>query len=372
MKKNKRTFPIFWMCFALFVFVMAIFWICVTGNVKKSLAEYESSQPERLLETIVSQIENGNIDKLVTIDDSENRFEDAKTYYNDYIHRVNDRTITFEKDLNSYDAKNPVYKIYADDCCVAYVTLHEVSSENILLILTKQNWELSKIEPVVSTGNKEVTIVAPDSYSVFVNGIKVDSREKTAREWEIKEFEYAAEYVAVPKLVEYHVEGLLNEPEVMVFDNMGREVSYTVATDGRYTVSEYFPSDFPEGIEDMALKNAKDYSNFFSRDLEGCRASVAPLQGMFPENSYYLKLADNYRNNDMWMYSAHEAPQFEDERVSNYIYYTPEFFSCEVYFKKNMKLTLNGEQRTDITNTRYYYVKVDDRWVVADMKAVVE
>lgn len=370
--EKKKHFPVFWVCFALFVLLMAIFWIWVISYVKKCLVTYEDSQPERIIEQLAAKMEDGTILDFVTIEKGASRFEEEDIYLQDYLSRINGKAVTYEKEAGSYDAKRPVYLLYAGDEPAARVTLAETASESLMFILTAQQWEVVSVEPVYNTGTEAVTIVVPDTYNAFINNIKADDRELTGNQWELAGFQYAAEYVTVPKLVEYHVEDLFEKPEVKIYNNYGEETAYTVDPEGTIRIEGFDATAMPKELESYVLSNAKDYSNFFSRDIEGCRNSVAPIAGMFPEDSYYLELAENYRLNDMWMYSAHETPVFSEERVSNYIVYTPELFSVEVYFEKSMKLTSTGDVRTDITNTRYYYANIGGSWLIVDMQSVLE
>ena len=241
-----------------------------------------------------------------------------------------------------------------------------------MFILTQQEWAVENIEAVYETGDKAITITAPDNYSVFINGVKLDSRELTGNVTQIDALKYAAEYVTVPQLVEYKVDGLLSEPEVTIYNNQGGQVMFETDDNGNIVIDTFMTSAIEPELSATVLQNAKNYSNFFSKDLDGCSNSVAPIAYMFPADSYYLELAENYRLNDMWMYSAHQAPVFANETVSNYIVYTPELFSVEVYFEKNMVLTLNGEARQDIVNSRYYYADIDGSWLIVDMQSVTE
>ena len=131
------------------------------------------------------------------------------------------KAITYEKLQTSYDAKHPVYNVYAGGQLVAKITLKETSSEPLMFILTRQEWDIDSIEAVYEKGSIGFTITAPDTYNVFVNGVKLDSREQTGNVTEIAALKYAAEYVSVPQLVEYRVDGLLNEPDVTVYNNQG-------------------------------------------------------------------------------------------------------------------------------------------------------
>lgn len=371
MAKRKNA-PVFWICFAVFIIIMVIFWVSVINHVNKCLVIYEDSQPEYVVDEVIKAFESSTVFDSMVFEKSSNRFESPDIYKERYISKIKGKTFTYEKSAKSYDAMHPVYNVYADDTLIARVKLKEVSSKPLMFILSEQVWELETIEPIYEYGSRGIKVVAPDNYSVFINDVKLDSRELTGEKWEFTELKYAKEYVNVPELVEYKVEGMLNEPKVTIYNNQGEIVMYNTDEQGNKCVDSFMTSAIDNELAAQILQNAKNYSNFFSRDIEGCRSSVEPIAYMFPEDSYYLELAENYRLNDMWMYSAHETPVFSGETVSNYIVYTSELFSVDVYFEKNMILTANGEKRTDITNTRFYYAKLNDKWVIVDMQSVTE
>lgn len=371
MEKKRFRFPFFWVFYVLFIAVMVVFWVKAIDYVKVCLNTYESCQPEYFVEDVVAQIEALEIDEYMDFQKSASRFEDMEVYKDDYISKITGKDITYEKAAGSYDATAPVYKLYIDGEHIATLTLKQLSSEPLMFILAKQEWAVESIEPVYDIHNEGVTIKVPDTFKVYVNDVLLEESELTGNSWTIDSFEYASEYVTVPKIVEYKVEGLFEKPEVKIYNNYNELVEIPQNED-LIEVTEFAVGQMDAELEEFALTNAKNYSNFFSRDIEGCRNSVEPISYMFPEGSYYLELAENYRINDMWMYSAHQTPVFSNEKVSEYVQYTEDFFSCDVYFEKQMTLTLNGESRMDITNSTYYYVKIDGNWVIADMKTIVE
>lgn len=127
----------------------------------------------------------------------------------------------------------------------------------------------------------------------------------------------------------------------------------------------------PNDLKSMVLEQTERYTNFFSVDLPGCKGSVSPIRDMFPKDSYYLDLADTYRREDMWMYSDHNAPVFKNEKVDHYVRYNEEFFSCEVYFDKEMVLKKTGKKKVDTTNFRMYYGLLDGEWKILDMATLL-
>jgi len=372
---GKKKFPVFLVGYLVFLMVQVSFWAYVLNYVRDSLLAYEAAQPEHVVEALVQELEGGNVEAYISFPTADNEFEEPDIVKQQYIAHFAGKEIEFEKSPGSYDVQNPVYDLYADNRKIAAVKLKEIASESLMFILSVQEWEIASVEPVLETGEKGLLIHIPDNCTVELNGIKVDKEKYlTGRKWELEELQYAAAYTAVPEMVEYQVTGLFEFPEVKLYNCFGQEMEYTEEE----SVIEFtgFPEVPVEGELEVlaadALQNAINYSNFFSKDLPGSNKSVEPIQYMFPEESEFLVLAENYRRHDMWMYSDHNTPVFENERVSDFKWYSDTLFSCNVYFEKMMVLTKTGEVRTVVTNDTYYYADFGGEWKVVDMRAIVE
>lgn len=369
-KRKRKKIPFFRIVYFIFTLTLVLFWAVIFFYVRNCLQIYEAAQPEHVIEELISRIDVEEGTDSPYFQMAVSRFEDEGNYKNTYLSALKKAGITYEKAPDSYDAKAPVYHLYAGEVRIAAVSLEEKASYPLMMILTVPEWEITKVRPSGITGENEATITVPDIYTVWINGMQADERERTGIRHEMEEFQYSAEYTEVPELVEYKVEGLFEMPDIQIRNAMDEDIAFSVAEDNSITVDTFQASVMDKELADYVLTNAKNYSNFFSRDLEGCQTSTAPLRYMFPKDSYYLVLAENYRRFDMWMYSGHNAPVFLNEQVSNYVVYNEGFFSCEVSFDKKMILTKTGQERHDIHNTRYYYVKVDGKWVITDMQTV--
>lgn len=368
---KKKKFPVFLIGYFIFLMVLVLFWAYVLRYVQDSLLTYEASQPERVMESLICDLEEGRIEEMLSFPSAQSRFEDPDIVKNKYMAQLSGQSLRFEKAPGSYDVQKPVYHIYAGDRRIASVSLRETASEPLMFILSIQDWEIASVEPVLETGDTKLLIHAPNTCTVQINGVLADERELTGNQWEVEAFSYAAEYVDVPDIVEYEVSGLFEMPEIVIQDKYGQDMAYT-NVEGVIDARAFPTGRIEDALAEYVLKNAKNYSDFFSGDLPGGNHSVEPLKYMFPENSYFVEQADHYRRFDLWMYSQHEAPTFANERVTDYIRYSDNFFSCNVYFEKTMFLTKTKEYRTVVTNDTYYYVNIDGKWVVADMRTVLE
>lgn len=369
--EKAKKISVFWKFLLIFSLVWILLWAMLIRYVYGCLKTYEAAQPERRVEEVAALLREGDLREVFEAAPDCSRFEDPTAYQAAYRSQVEGKDLTYRKAPGSYNAQAPVYDLYAGDTKVAVMSLKEKSSRSLMLILTLQEWEVASVEPVFDRGSIDYTVTIPNSYTLMVNGIPADERERTGERFELEEFQYAAAYVTVPVLLEYRVAGLREEPDIQVYDPNGTRIEPDRVGEGRLRVDSFSPMEMDPELSAYVLKNAEDYTNFFSGDLPGASAGVACLRGMFPKDSYYLELAENYRRHDMWMYSAHRTPTFSDEKVENYIRYSEDLFSCEVSFDKKLILTNTGQERHDLTHTRFYYVNIDGQWVIADMQQIL-
>lgn len=371
---KKKGIPVFWILFFLFVAVMVAFWLWAGKYVNESLVRYEESQPENTMEQVLEQFRMSGLDQYMTVEGEISRFEELSDYTEQFQGEMKGKILFYLLARGYQDPSAPRYELFADGEHIGYCTLKEVSSESFFLnLLTMSEWALDTVELEAVSGEKSVEITVPDSYQVLLNGIPMDERELTGEASVPKELNYASAYVEVPTFVTYRAEGLLKEPEIQIKDQNGvllQEYATERQQDGKLlkaSVEAFAESDMPEELAAMALENTERYTNFFSVDLPGSRGSVSPIQDMFPEDSYYLELADTYRREDMWMYSSHDAPVFRNETVDHYIRYSDDLFSCEVYFDKDMRLHKTGKIKVDTTNFRLYYGWLNGEWKILDI-----
>lgn len=359
--KNK-----FWLGYLIYVGILIILILLTLSYVWNTMKEYEASQPENRVKSLVSQLEKGDISALK--DQVSSKFESSDAYADLFQKAVEGKKLTFTQDSELFSTSEPVYDILVDKKVVAKVSLKEKSQKQKLMFLTISDWSIGSVEANIEGGTNQVKITLPSTYTVSVNGVELGKDEVTTAPADMEGFEYVAEYVAAPQVTTYEVKGLIEVPEVVVKDGSGNQIDLSSYADLSDIVISYPTSEISQELSDYTYAAAKAYSNFFSRDLDGCSESTACLQPYFPEGSYYIDLAEQYRQGDMWMYSDHTAPVFSNIGVSNYIPYSEDCFSVEIVFDKSMLLTLNNETRVDHNDQIYYFVQVDGTWLIADIK----
>ncbi len=359
-KKNKSKF---WFGFRIYVgaivVIMAVMLIIVWSKMKK----YEESQPQYLLEDIIEGLEKGDTSSINF--SSESKFEDAGEQAKLLAESVKGKELTYSIKTSSLDKME--YNINDGDTTVAVVSINASNTRKMMAILSISDWKIGTVMAPNSTGNNNVKVTVPESFIVSVNGVELGEDEKSGDSSQVEGMEYAAEFVDVPTMITYEVKGLINKPEVTVKDNNGNDVDLSSYKDYSDVSLTFAAQEMPQELQDYVITAAKSYSNFFSKDLDGCSAGTGCIEPYFTSGSEYIARAEEYRLHDMWMYSAHSAPVFSDVAVSDYVVYSDNFFSCRVTFNKDMTLTANGQTMSDPSDKTYYYVKVNDSWVIAYM-----
>ena len=361
--ENKKKSK-FWIGYGIYMGILVVLLVVLLVNVWSIMKKYQAAQPERKMEELIERLEKGDVSDVRVASGS--KFEPASDNLAAFSDMVKGKSLTYTVKSRTSDSMK--YNIKDGEDVVAYAELTASNNRRMMFILAVSDWNLSGVEAVSKNGNKAVSIEVPDGYSVYVNGVMAGEEERTGEPVVVDGMEFVAEYVDAPKLITYQVKGLTEVPVVSVKDGNGNDIDMSLYTDYSDIKVSYQESDIPDDIKEYVITAAKDYSNFFSRDLQGCGESTACIQKYFPQGSYYIDLAEQYRTGDMWMYSGHQTPVFSNVDVREYTVYSDSCFSCRVIFDKTMILK-NGETRTEHNDQVYYYVNIDGKWLIADMKS---
>lgn len=365
MKKKRK----FWLVWLIYVTVLAILIAVLWMKVWKIMEIYEAAQPKYAVDTLIGQLAENRYAGEVVV--SENKFETSEVYAQAFSDSVKGRELTYRTESSG---SRIVYGIYADDAKVATAVMEEYNQQPLMAILTVSDWKVTRVEAVTAEGQCGVHLEIPMDYRAAVNGIVLSGEEQVGEPVPMEGMKYVSEYVEIPFYVTYEVKGLLKEPKVEVWDEQGNPVEMQeMLTDvGSWTVCAsvaYGEQEIPQELKTYVTQAALDYSNFFSGDLAGSSKSTACLQKYFPKDSYYIELAERYRRGDMWMYSSHNTPTFDNLEVKEYIPYNENCFSCRVVFDKSIHLIKTGETRVEHNDQTYFYVKQGENWVIADIKS---
>ena len=117
-----------------------------------------------------------------------------------------------------------------------------------------------------------------------------------------------------------------------------------------------------------------------SKDLTGGKRGFDTIKKHLIDGSYLYDVAYSWAYGIDITYTADhvlENPPFTEEKISNYVDYGNGLFSCDIYFVKHMYLTKKYMHVTDVTNSTFYFMylqnedKTDGRWVIVDIQEII-
>ncbi len=383
---KKKRIPIYWIALAVYTLLLLAGGLAFLEYTDKSLQQYENAQPEaamaRYLEEFKKMAKDGVLCDNIDMPAVPNAFETAEDYrafYQDRLEGIS--AYAFVKDEGNYSAQAPSYMIYGDQEPVAKVILSPSHERTLLGILTVVDWETAAVAPVFGRDLQDYAIRIPDNYSATVNDIPLSAEYLTGERVENPEFANVSAYVQMPANVEYALSGLLEKPEIKIFNAQGGEAAFAWDEETNVAMAEQEPVPMPENYYQEALLMAQAWENFLTGDLPGERHGLAAIRRYLLQDSYYWKMADDYaKSEDITFISAHTMgnPPYSNVKISNYIPYGENCYSCHIYFEKNMILK-SGSRRVDTIDSTFYFVKYDDsddgtdnpHWAIADMTAAV-
>ncbi len=227
----------------------------------------------------------------------------------------------------------------------------------------------------------DCTVTIPINYELQINGKETETEPRII---DNPDYQYVAEYIEVPKLLEYRFEGLAKAPTFTITDNLLQPMNYLLAQGGELTLTEQKGEDtLPDWLSNQIdpLAIAKKWSLFMTDDLEGSLNGYYNMRDYLIRGSYYDTVAYQWATNiDITFISDHyfRDPAFSKESVTNIVLYGDNCFSCDIYFEKHMTLTRTGKHQDDIFHRRMYFINLDDtddgkdnpHWVIADMQEI--
>lgn len=385
MKKKSGKIKVIYMIYlAVLILLMMLF----LWHARKTLILYEASQPKYLMDALIAT--PGLTLSMNTAVLTFNEFETLEDYQEQLRLLMEDNALQYHFLKESYTDGSLTYGIYAGETPIGTAVLKPVNTITRLIAIPITDWQLTTLDAYEAHGDYSASITVPDNYTIKINDIPLTHTYVTERT-PYEELEYSAAYVSVPEQVTYEVSGLKHPAQITILDADGSELSissdvsdtppvtsYDASDASPVTSSDasigsvvlcYLPAEKEISVElrSIVLDAVETYSNFFSRDLPGCRESIEPIRGLFPEDSIYLTLADQYRREDMQIFSSHTDTQFINESITEYIPYNDRCFSCRVSFDKSMTLS-SGRKMIDTTDNIYYFVLQDGNWLIADIR----
>lgn len=346
--KKLNKYKIFITIYSVILVIIMIFSLTY---VYVTLINYEKNQPKSYIKNLINKVKN-NPSKYLDIKDE---------YVEGYKNILKEKIEIEELDDNSY-------QILADGSPIFNVKLNKGESINKLVLLNYNLLSLNEIKTTDDKGAYYYKIKVPSSFTVKVNGDKID---EVLKKEIIEEFE-DIDNENFPVNHIYEISGLSNKPNIEIYNNNGDLVKAEIV-DGYITSYEFYKTnDYKKYLKNSidVLKFAKNWSLFLTNDLKGNGLNILKPY-LIKDNRMYTFAKDWATGIDKTFVSTHRLknPTFTNESVTDCVIYSNTAFSCLVKLEKNM--VVSGKDKVDTLNDRMFFVN-DNGWKFVDMVFVSE
>lgn len=375
MKKRKNgNYKKSLIIFALVLLIIGeVFLIYVSSTLK----EFELADPDNFIASIIEDMKRstnkGNVGKYFTFEDINSPYENSPSFENGYKELLNNANMTYKK-----AGEDNTYSIFADDNLIAKVYLKTNTTRHRLGLLTYDVLEIDKIECFNQNGLYALDIYVDSMYDLYINGNKALEDDLKASDT-LSQYNEVKSIANVPKHNHYYINNLTNKPELKVKDKDGNSFDLEYK-DGAYyfekfeEISSYEDAKGKLKYDYNPLELAEKWSLFLTADLTGARYGFYTIaSNMIEDTDMYNKTWSWATNVDITFTSLHtlDKETFTNEKVSNFIFYNDDAFSCEVYLEKHLTL-IDRQKRTDVLHDRFYYVYYEDGYKLIKMESIME
>ncbi|MCR5390810.1 MAG: hypothetical protein K6E77_08655 [Lachnospiraceae bacterium] len=385
---EKKNSPIKTVYLSYTVLLIVLVFLLVL-HARKSLIQYEASQPERIMEQITASLHASGLKTEIAAADTDYMEEVIKGFSipveksiscneyetdSEYISNLNSALTAENADIKytmtgeDYSDGSFTYAFSVNGKHFADAKLIPGDSYSRLIFLKITEWKPVNLYVERNDDRHSVTVSMPRGMTAYINGKEI-SKDHITASVSMPELDYCREYTEIPEIVTMEVPGFMDTPSVSICNASGEIINCEASDDGNGNLSfetGYETPAMPEDLKEKVLDMAHTYSLFFTRDLPGAVASIDPIRPLFPEDSEYLKLAETYRRQDMEIIVAHTGTAFISDSVSEYTVYSKDCFSCRISFTKTMNMY--GQEIKDDTDNTYYFVRIDNKWKIADIE----
>lgn len=436
-KSNLSKFSKFLIVYILVLLVISAFVLIRVNSLLRDFEASQPERiVEQQITLIRDAARAGELEKALPITGAADELLETDHYPDSFVECIANSDLTYEQKTGAFGANSTEYTVLADGKPVVDIGLTSTNERTQMIVFSTADWSLESKEAVVFErefslpsgiflringnivtgeeidengdnkynieylGNTDVELLdtfgnsekqyrtvrknfggarftVPSNFEVTADGKEVSEVCKTSTA--ISEYEYVAKYTEMPTLVDYDISFIPREdgsrPVISIKDNLGDEVEYSYGEKLKVSKQSALPT-VPEELMNQAgvLDFSKKWSLFMTNDLAG---GLGSLSKYLFKDSYLYSVAYKWSIGiDRTFTSIHTLynPPFKDEKVTNFVQYSDNCFSCDVRLVKKMRIA-NGLDVDDELSGKLFFVKYDNtkdgidnpQWMVADM-----
>ena len=355
---------IFYTLYFLFILAFALAAYIGLKIVHNWLSDFEAAQPTYKAEQVFQQLftdpDWGAL--YVSAGAKDSAYEGKEEYVNYMEAKVGDTPLTY-METSAGLSGNKKFVVRLNDEKVATFTLvdnNRVSSglnlQDLESLADIPDWQLGSVE-VFFERVGSYRIVKMDGHTAYVNNVALDE-SFTIMEATTIAAEYLPEGLTGVSMCTQEVTGLMEKPDVVVFDEDGTQVEVTYDEAERTFTARTEVNTMADDQKEAALEAAKINCLWMIEEVKD-RGKVA---------KHFDSASKPYKDittlGELWM-QGHAGYEFKNEEVTKFASYGDEMFS--VYVSLDLDVTRkDGSVKNYPFSKTLFLKKINDSWKVVD------
>lgn len=355
---------IFYTLYFLFILIFALATYIGLKIVHNWLSDFEAAQPTYKAEQVFQQLftdpDWGAL--YVSAGAKDSAYEGKDEYVNYMEEKVGDTPLTY-METSAGLSGNKKFIVRLNDEKVATFTLvdnNKVGSglnlQDLESLADIPDWQLGSVEVFFERAGS-YRIVKMDGHTAYVNDVALDE-SFTIMEATTIAAEYLPEGLTGVSMCTQEVTGLMEKPDVVVFDEDGTQVEVTYDEAERTFTARTEVNTMADDQKEAALEAAKINCLWMIEEVKD-RGKVA---------KYFDSASKPYKDittlGELWM-QGHAGYEFKNEQVTKFASYGDEMFS--VFVSLDLDVTRkDGSVKNYPFSKTLFLKKINDSWKVVD------
>lgn len=325
--------------------------------VDASLTAYEQAQSSYVAEDMASMFIEGRYDEIYNYEDASKLVMETKEDYVDYLKELTEGTYITYKEVGTREQDERKFTVSSNGKSFASFTIKK-SGESVDcgLLGVVDLYEFGSVSTdVIQPITYQVTI--PDDAKLIVNDEEI-GKDNIVKDG-IETFASGHLPSGYPSytLCTYRFTIALGLPEIEAFDVNGKKLALTETSQDVYEhIFTYMDDELKPIHEKYIVEVGESICKFMT---ENC--SKYTLLKLLKDNSPAAKAINE--TDASWLTEAQEY-SFRNVRTENYVQYSDELFSCELYL--DFDTVSRRVENSYPYHIRFFVQKVGNEWKVYD------
>ena len=365
-KKKKKKGPrlggvIFYTIYFMFIFAFFVATLFALRFVNGWLVDFEAAQPTHKAQQVFTQLfTDPNWGDLYESAGAQDSAYEGKEEYVAYMEaKVGDTPLNY-METSAGLSGDKKFIIRLGDEKVASFTLvdkNNVGNASLDNLGEIPDWQLGSVE-VFFERVGDYLIEKVDGHIAYVNNVPLDDSFTIQIATTLAAEEYLEEGTTGVSICTQKITGLMEKPEVVIFDKDGKQMEVTYDEATRTFTERTENNTMTEEQKNVALDASKTYSLWMIEEVTD-RGKIA---------KYFDATAKPYKDivtiGELWM-QGHAGYKFANEEVTKFASYGEDLFS--VYVSLDLLVTRqDGTERTYDFDKTLFFQNQSGSWKVID------